>query len=148
MTLRDLYDLAILWCPRKARWEHLIDRVNSWGPAHELGHALIETRDRWSKPDYGRCALAFCIHHAKRCDTHEMAAMGISCQLLRAAGHEEMVYAEHRATIDIELVDPIHIDRGKKLLRKKGLWPVPKTRRSLEAALKRRLGIPRGDCQH
>jgi len=144
LTLLDLWRLAVEWCPKKARWPHLIDEHNSWGPAHELGHALIEPSDRWDKHDYGRCALAFCRCKAERCDTHEVAAMLISRALLRAAGNEFMSEREYNETSDIDLVQPIHEARAKALLRRKRLWPVPRTRRTLEAALKRRLGRPRG----
>jgi hypothetical protein len=54
LTLGDIYELAVAWCPKKARWPHLIECADTWGPAHELGHALIETSDRWRKDGYGR----------------------------------------------------------------------------------------------
>ena len=144
LTLRDLWVIANEWCPLKARWPHLLESEKSWGPAHELGHALIETRDRWDKHDYGRCALAFCHCKAARCDTHEIAAMLISHALLRATGNAFMSEREYNETSDIDLVQPIHEARAKALLRRKKLWPVPRTRKTLEAALRRRLGRPRG----
>jgi hypothetical protein len=144
LTLLDLWRLAVEWCPKKARWPHLIDDHESWGPAHELGHALIEARVRWNQNDYGHCPLAMCNCRRELCDTYEVAAMLISHALLRATGNEFMSEREYADTTDIDLVDPVHNQRAKALLRKKGLWPVPRTKRSLEAALRRRLGKPRG----
>jgi hypothetical protein len=125
----------------------LLEDKNSWGPAHELGHALIEPSRGWKEYDYGRCALAFCNHRGQRCDTYEVAAMLISHALLRASGNAFMSEREYNETSDVDLVDPVHDKRAKALLRRKGLWPVPRTRRALEAALKRRLGKPRGRKQ-
>lgn len=144
MTLHDLWLLANQWCPKRASWDHLLEAQGSWGPAHELGHALIETSDRWFKRDYGHCALAFCQCHLDLCDTYEVAAMYISHRLLRAAKHEYLADREYNETSDIDLVDEVHTERAKALLRRKKLWPVPRTKRGLEAALKRRLGKPRG----
>lgn len=144
LSLEMLYQLAVEWCPKKARWSHLLVTIASWGPAHELGHALIETPDRWNKQDYGHCPIAFCKCRYDLCDTYEIAAMRISSRLLAAAGHPRLAHQEYDETSDIDLVDPIHEGRATALLRRKKLWPVPRTKRTLEAALKRRLGRPRG----
>lgn len=144
LTLYDLHQLAIEWCPTKARWAHLLKQAGTWGPAHELGHALIETSDRWRKHNYGRCALAFCHCHLQQCDTYEVAAMRISSRLLAACGHPRLAHQEFDETSDIDIVDPIHEGRATALLRRKKLWPVPRSRRTLEIALARRLGRPRG----
>jgi hypothetical protein len=144
VTLEDLYELANLWCPKKARWAHLLEHADTWGPAHELGHALIETSDRWRKESYGHCAIAFCECPRHLCDTYEIAAMRISSRLLAACGHPGLAHQEFDETSDIDLVDPIHEKRATALLRRKKLWPVPRTRRTLEAALVRRLGKPQG----
>jgi hypothetical protein len=147
VTLHDLWQLANQWCPKKASWDHLLEAQSSWGPAHELGHALIEPPSGWHKHDYGRCALAFCIHRGHRCYTYEVAAMLISHRLLRAAGYEHLADREYNETSDIDLVDGVHTERAKALLRRKKLWPVPRTLPSLERALQRRLGKPRGRKQ-
>lgn len=144
MTLYDLWQLANQWCPKKASWDHLLEAQSSWGPAHELGHALIETSDRWGKESYGHCAIAFCECPRHLCDTYEIAAMRISSRLLAACGHPRLAHQEFNETSDIDLVDPIHEGRATALLRRKKLWPVPRTLPALERALKRRLGKPRG----
>lgn len=144
MTLDDLYELALAWCPKRARWERLITSAHDWGSAHELGHALIEVPWRRRHANYKRCSLGFCTCRADSCDTHEIAAMMVSRRLLRATGNERLYEDEVKYTSDLDLVDVVHIKRARRLLRSKGLCPVPRTRKSLEAALKRRLGKPRG----
>ena len=144
MTLDDLYQLAVIWCPKKARWKHLLENVEDWGCAHELAHALIEPSFRWKMHSYGRCSIGFCEHHLDQCDTYEAAAMYISRTLLVAVGQPQLAEREVQNTNDYDLIDLVHFTRAKALLKRKGLWPVPRTKRSLEAALKRRLRIPRG----
>jgi hypothetical protein len=73
--------------------------------------------------------------------------MLISHRLLRAAGYEHLADREYNETSDIDLVDGVHTERAKALLRRKKLWPVPRTLPSLERALQRRLGKPRGRKQ-
>lgn len=148
MNLSYLYDLSILWCPKVARWLHLIDdHQDAGGPAHELGHALIEPRERWRRRDYGRCSLSSCVCRDELCRVYEAAAMRISSALLRAAGRPELVGAEIESTSDYDLIEPSHFAHARVLLKKKGLWPVPRTKRSLESALARRLGRPRGSAR-
>jgi hypothetical protein len=148
LTLQDLWRLANLWCPKPARWTHLLDEPNSWGPAHELGHALIEPRWRWKFRNYERCPLGFCqCNKANPCNAYEAAAMYISRTLLRAVGHEFIADREIEETTDYDYLEPADFKRAKALLKRKKLWPVPRTRKALEAALKHRLGKPRGRKQ-
>lgn len=147
MTLMDLHALAILWCPVDARWTHLMDRTHGWGHAHEIGHALIESRWRWKLSSYGHCQLAFCeCGPTQPCSVAECAAMYISQSLLTTAGYPELAAQEIEDTTDYALLDEVHFKRAKTLLKRKHLWPVPRTRRSLEAALKAKLGKPRGEA--
>lgn len=145
LSLDVLYELALEWCPTKARWNHLLDGPKTWGPAHELGHALIEARWRWDIEGYDHCALG-CCHCTKwgYCTVYEAAAMYISRGLLVAAGQAFLAEREINDTHDYDYIEPYHFKRARNLLRRKKLWPVPRSRRSLEAALKRRLGKPRG----
>ena len=82
LTLSTLARLANTWVPRAAGWDHLLGEEDGWGPAHELGHALIEPKARRSKEGYGRCAAGFCIHDGEECDVYEVAAMLISSTTL------------------------------------------------------------------
>ena len=148
LTLHILRRLANEWCPTKATWVHLLDDTEYWGPAHELGHALIETPDRWKKLDYGRCALGFCQCGSERCDVYEAAAMRISAALVKAAGQPELSEREIIDTGGYDRMTDTSRRRSIPLLKRKGLWPVPVSERSLKAALKRRLGKPRGNRQH
>lgn len=147
LTLTDLWVAANLWCPKKAAWTHLLDDLGDWGPAHELGHALIEPSRRWELRDYGRCPVGSCHHRGKECDVYEVAAMRVSHALVCAAGRPDLVGREVESTIDYDLIEGTCWLRGKALLERKRLWPVPRTRRSLEVALRRRLGRPRGRRQ-
>lgn len=146
LTLMDLWALANEWCPKKASWTYLLDNA-SWGCAHELGHALIEPAHRWVQRNYGRCSIGHCRCRGEACDVHEAAAMRISAALLAAVGRLDLVDAEVEATNDYDLIIEESWRRSKALLKRKKLWPVPRTRRSLEAALRRRLGRPRGRRQ-
>lgn len=140
MSLRDLWSIANAWCPRSASWTHLLDYWDSWGPSHEIGHALIEPRERQGEDSYGRCAPGVCAHDGE-CDVHEIAAMLVSGALVRAAGHADLADREVQDTEDYDLIfTPRNYRRARALLRKKKLWPVPKTKAALEAALKRNLG--------
>lgn len=149
LTLDILWTAAIEWCPFRARWEHLLERPISWGPAHELGHALIEPADRRDLENYGACSLGFCGCEDDRCDVHEIAAMTISSRLLTYVGRPDLVLREIEDTTDYDLLDiPFYRGRARALLRELGLWPVPYTVRRLEAALTRaglvRMGSLRG----
>lgn len=141
MSLRDLWSIANEWCPRKAAWTHLLDYWDSWGPSHEIGHALIEPRENRSKDSYGRCAPGFCEHEDEECDIYEIAAMMISSRLVTAAGHPNLANREINDTTDYDLIaTPRNFRRARALLKRKKLWPVPRTRRALERALQARLG--------
>ena len=145
LNLQILWQLANLWCPKPARWKHLLDTSDSWGPAHELGHALLEPRWRWKFKNYERCPLGFCTcNKLHPCNAYEAAAMYVSRALLRATGNEFIADREINETTDYDYLEPADFKRAKALLRRKKLWPIPRTRRTLEVALKRRLGKPRG----
>lgn len=144
LTLPYLYKLAIEWCPVDARWPHLFEDELSWGPAHELGHALIEPRWRWEFFGYTRCNLYRCHCGRDLCTVYEAAAMTISGRILDSMGEGGLADNEIDNTVDYDTIERSHFERAKTLLRRKRLWPVPRTRASLESALRRRLGKPRG----
>jgi hypothetical protein len=146
VTLADLHELAIAWCPLEARREDLLRIERDWAPAHELAHALIEPRWRWERGYYARCSLGFCEcgGHRDECTVYEAAAMMISHRLVQAAGAPDLADKEVQNTNDYDMIDDHHWEQAKALLKRRTLWPVPRTRRSLERALKRRLRIPRG----
>lgn len=139
ITLQAIHTLALAFCPREARWQHLLERSDSWGPAHELGHALVEPANRRDLEHYGGCAAGFCHCPGARCDVHEIAAMMISARLVRRAGHPELAAREIDDTEGYNLIDtPWHRERAKRRLRRLRLWPVPYTLPMLETALRRR----------
>ena len=139
MTLDDLYKLALSWVPRKAWWPHLLEDPNHWGPAHELGHALIEEPWRRHKRAYGLCDLGDCKCRGRVCEAHEVAAMVISRRLLDATGNIHLSNREFNDTGYSWIIDDLtNVRRARALLRKKKLWPVPRSRRALEALLRRR----------
>src|SRR6185295_5958626 len=141
ITLDKLRRLALRWCPPEARWDSLIARTRrrSWGPAHELGHALIEPVERWSMPDYGRCSTGFCRCVGGECDVVERAAMLISSRLVAYAGYPDLAIDERTSTDGYDLIaSPYYERRAKRMLVKLGLWPVPYTMSRLTSALARR----------
>jgi hypothetical protein len=141
ITLRDLWSLANEWVPRKACWKHLLDYWNNWGPAHELGHALLEPAERRSKRSYGRCAPGACQHEDDECGVAEIAAMMISAQLVTAAGHPALAEREVQGTTDYDVIaTPANYRRARKLLKQRKLWLLPRTKATLERALRARLG--------
>lgn len=141
MSLRDLWNIANEWCPRKAAWTNLLDYWDSWGPSHEIGHALIEPRKRRNKDSYGRCAPGFCEHEDDECDVFEVAAMMISRRLVTVAGHPNLANREVNDTNDYDLIaTPRNFRRARALLKRKKLWPVPRTKAALERALQQRCG--------
>lgn len=146
MTLNDLLRLAITWCPTDARRDDLLTKAHCWAPAHELAHALIEPKWRWEYDYYKRCSLGFCECGGYRdeCTVYEAAAMLISHRFVTFAGAPELVDKEIQNTFDYDRIEKHHFERAKALLRRKKLWPVPRTTRSLERALKRRLGKSQG----
>ena len=146
ITLDKLRRLALRWCPPEARWDSLIARTRrrSWGPAHELGHALIEPVERWSMPDYGRCSTGFCRCVGGECDVVERAAMLISSRLVAYAGYPDLAIDERTSTDGYDLIaSPYYERRAKRMLVKLGLWPVPYTMSRLTSALARRETLAR-----
>lgn len=145
LTLERIHELALRW-GRSATWERLLETANSWGPAHELAHMLIEPQWRHDETDYGRCGIYFCSCRGNACTVAEAAAMMISHRLVTTAGREDLVQAEIEATTDYDLIDASDFRRGKALLKRKGLWPVPRTVEAIERALRRRLRHPPTIC--
>ena len=144
LTLGEVHRLAVDWCPLAAREPRFLADVEGWGPAHEIGHALFEPRDRRSSPKYDSCALAYCECEREHCNVAEVAAMTVSAALLRACGRPDLIEREIKNTVDYDLLEPRHFAAARAAMRRKKLWPIPRTRSSLEAALRRRLGRPRG----
>jgi hypothetical protein len=145
VTLEDIWVLANLWCPKRARWAPVLRSKYFWGSAHEIGHALIEPRSKWKIGSYGHpCSIGFCRCKNEKCNVYEAAAMYISQSLLVAAKRPDIADDEIQATNDYDCITEENWRGGKALLRKLKLWPVPRSKKGLEAALKRRLGSPQG----
>lgn len=141
ITLRTLWRIASEWIPYTQDWGHLLVYWDTWGPAHEIGHALIEDPARRHTPGWGvSCQIGFCKHAGEICDVHEAAAMEISRALVRAAGHPELVHDEIESTIDYDHISDRSFRASKSLLRRRGLCPVPTTEEAIVAHLKARLG--------
>lgn len=143
LTLHDLRDLAVAWCPIKARWEYLIDVVDYWGPAHELAHAILSRPEERARRSYGLCEAGECRCVGERCHVVELAAHRISYRLLAAAGREDLGADDINATDHYaEVATHVNYRASWRMLREERLWPVPRTRRGLERLLARRLGTP------
>lgn len=144
LTLPDLHALALRWCPRPARWSHLLRaRHIAWGPAHEIAHALLSLPAERRLADYGMCSAGFCCCPGDRCDIVETAAIKVSARLLVAAGRPDAVQLEADATEGYaDLMTPWHVRRAHWLLGRRGLrlGTLPRTRAELERLLERRVG--------
>lgn len=139
VKLDDIYQLALSWAPRRARWSHLLEEAQDWGPAHELAHALIEEPWRRKKRDYALCPFGACHCRGRMCEVHEVAAMIVSRKLLIAARKTHLANREYNDTGYGWIIDdPTNVERACALLRRKGLWPVPTSKNALEAQLRRR----------
>lgn len=144
ITLARLHRLAVRWCPPGARWDSLIAKRQSWGPAHELGHALLEPAERRMMNDYGRCSTGCCMCAGGDCDVVERAAMLISARLVTYAGRPDLVRDEEDRTDEYEMIaTPYYTRRARRRLRSLGLWPVPYTISRLTSALRRRATLAR-----
>ena len=139
MRLEDIYELALSWVPRRAWWPHLLENAEHWGPAHELGHALVEEPWRRRKRAYGLHDFDKCTCRGQTCEVHEIAAMIISRHLLVSAKHTSLANREYNDTGYGWIIDdPTLNRRARALLKRKGLWPIPRSRSGLEALLRRR----------
>jgi hypothetical protein len=140
LTLDDIYLLALSWVPRRAWWSHLLlGGAEHWGPAHELAHALIEEPWRRRRRTYALCDFNKCTCRGQMCEVHEIAAMAISRRLLSATGNPRLANREYNDTGYGWIIDDSVLNqRALALLKRKGLWPVPRSRSALEAQLRRR----------
>lgn len=141
ITLQALWQIASEWVPYTKEWGHLLTYWDTWGPAHEIGHALIEDPARRGIPGWGMsCQIGFCHHDGENCDVREVAAMTISNALVKAAGHPHLVADEIESTIDYDYISARSFRNGRALLRRQNLWPVPLTEEAIVQRLKERLG--------
>jgi hypothetical protein len=141
ITLHALWRIANEWVPYTRAWGHLLMHWYSWGPAHEIGHALIEDPAHRATPGWGlSCEIGFCKHDDERCDVHEAAAMMISQTLVTATGHLHLANDEIESTIDYDHISQQSFNASKALLRIQGLWPIPTTKEAIVSRLKARLG--------
>lgn len=116
----------------------------SWGPAHEIGHALLSTPAQRALALFGLCSIGECSHHG-RCDTIEVAAMLISTRMHARMGRLDLVRAECRNTPDYaRLMSADRLRRAKRTLRRFSLTRLPRTVEGLDALLARRLGAGKG----
>jgi len=146
MRLDELKRLAIAWVPRQAAWWSIINQpAPSWGPAHELAHALISRPHQRSQNSYGLCDVGGCFCRGWSCLTYETAAMLLSSTWHRAVGYENLIVAEIDATPDYAVIDDAFWRiRGRRMLRRRGLWPIPTTVPEIRAACVRLIGESRG----
>src|SRR5262249_42492141 len=133
LSLRDIHALALAWAPPRARMERLLAAAEHWGPAHELGHALISTPAQRVRYLYGlqRCT---CQQHA----ANECAAVCISATFLQTAGRADLIEAEGRWTPMLLETVEVGASGAAKLLATLG--PIPETRNGLSRLLHQRLG--------
>jgi hypothetical protein len=141
MTPSTLRTLARRYCPRPARWDRLLnDKRAEWGPGHEIAHALLSMPHEWALVNYGLCTPAGCRCPGERCCVVEVAAMYISARLCLAMGRRDPIAAEADATDDYEYIDTQwHWTRAARLLARRRLTRIPRTRRGLERLLRARL---------
>lgn len=137
LALADIHALAVRYCPRPARWEHALAHVDSWAPAHELGHLLVSSPSERKRSSYGLVDYT-CRQRAHNW-TAELAAMRISKALLMIAGRPDLVEREERNTPGLVEMAPCGPASWRLVLRRR-LWPLPRTRAGLERLLERRLG--------
>lgn len=61
LTLDAIWRIANRYTPRAARYNERISHPNSWGPAHEIGHALVATPKERTQRDFGlTCEPGMC----------------------------------------------------------------------------------------
>lgn len=145
LTIFDLADLARAWCPRVAVRRGFLAHALGWGPAHEIGHALISLPHERALPEYGiRCSIGFCKCQYERCHVVELAAMRISAALVVAAGMPALADEERKNTEDYDLmVSPAGARAARRMVVRRVGWPVPRTRVGVERLLRERLGAGR-----
>lgn len=139
LTMSGIHALAVRWTPPKARFDSMLVDRDSWGPAHELGHALVEPRSRHAIAGYGRCSLGFCRCRGESCNVFELAAMLVSSRLMFAAKRSDLVDDETQHTTDLDLVTPKNVDDAERLIRRLKLWPIPRTFAAVSRECQRRL---------
>ena len=132
LTLADIHELALRWTPRRARMDGLLKQVDHWGPAHELGHALISTQAERDRYLYGLQRRPW-----RQQAAHELAAMRVSASLLITAGREDLVDAERRWTPMLLETEQAGMPGAHQRL--KVLGELPRSRLELERLLKRKL---------
>lgn len=141
LTLADIHELAVRYCPRPARWDYLLVD-DYWGPAHEIAHALLSTPEERALPSYGLCdGEPGCSCTDGWCYVVEAAAMRISGHLLyNVLGRDDLSSQDWDACTRIDEIEKPSTWRASwAMLRAERLWPLPRTRAGLERLLERRL---------
>lgn len=141
LSLAAIQRLARRYTPRPARYEPRLVGEDWWGPAHEIGHALVATRADRALRDYGLpCAAGFCRCPYERCHVYELAAMAVSARLVCNAGRPDVATREVEDTSDYDLM--IHrgtVRAAERLLTQRKLQRLPRTIEGLERLLRWRL---------
>ena len=117
-----------------------------WWPAHEIGHLLTVPHRNIGMPMFGLDNEGASYEETERFLAYELAAMSISRRLLTACGHPELFYHPKIGELEASDYDVVHFGSrsyAQRLLRRRQLLRLPRTRAGLEVLCQRALaGTP------
>lgn len=140
MTLDEIWMIANYFLPKIAVDPSRIGnaaQAASWGPAHEIAHALVASPEERTRPFFGLpCSPEFCRCDDERCHVVELAAMDVSRRILVSAGRRDLVDAELKATTDYDLMAHAANKRAaRRLIARSRLRRIPRDADRLVAML-------------
>lgn len=136
ITLGDIRALYQRYVPRASRHPGAREaRAPQWWPAHEIGHLLTVPHRNIGLPMFGLDDEGASYQETERFLDYELAAMSISRRLLSACGRPDLFYDPKIGELEASDYDVVHFGsrgRARRLLRRRRLLRLPRTRSGLE----------------
>lgn len=141
LTLDAIWHIAVNHVPVAARYNDRLSMRRSWGPAHELAHALVASPKERTQRDFGlTCEPGMCRCPGEHCHVVELSAMSVSRRLVTAAGHAHLADVELQATPDYDMmVWSRPVRAARRLLVRRRLLRLPRTIAGLRQFVRDRL---------
>jgi hypothetical protein len=147
LTLRNIRSLYERYVPPASRHPGARDPggrrgLGLWWPAHEIGHLLTVPHRNIGMPLFGLDNVGTSYQETERFQAYELAAMSISRRLLTACGRPDLFYDPKIGELEASDYDVVHFGsraHAQRLLRKRRLLRLPRTRSGLELLCQRAL---------
>lgn len=138
LTLSDIRALYERYVPQSSRHSGARLGFSLWWPAHEIGHLLTVPRRNIGMPLFGLDNAGATSQETACAQAYELAAMSISRRLLAACDRPDLFCDELEAS-DYDVMHFGSHNRARRLLRKRRLLRLPRTRSGLETLCQRAL---------